>query len=872
VRKRLWPLVAAAVLGPFGAARASVPVEQVEAYDPFDSPPAPTGYAPLNFNGQTSITLAAGQLGGGFAGITFINAVPGSDPVNTESGHANYDAHLFYVQGTPAYPYVNTVYCAQADNFLNNIVLAQNDVSSTGPVPLGFNGSAKVISNSYIGAAPAGPTLDLQRRYDFMAAQGDATVVAAAVTGTDSDGDIAYAVWSSFNTLAVSGVQSFNPAGSPGKQHADLFSPQDASFATALVSGYAAALYGTAQAAGQADGEHTVVVRSLLMAGADKTYYSRQTANNLSLTYGAGNVDYAPALSILQNGEKPLTTVTAGAVTGTPSTNQKGWSYGTVARGGGSAVLITAGQTITGLTASLNWNVTSNQPTPSTIDTTNAGLIFPNLTFELRPVNRSGSTYVLGTSESDVTLHSAATGDNVQYLYFTGTLPAGTYALLVGGDASLPASVGISYMFAGSFASAWNLSTGSSWGVASNWTNGIPDAQAAVANLGSSPGLTSAGTITLDSNRTVGKLNFTTTVPYTIASGTGGVLFINDTGDSSGTIAPTVNVSAGAQTITAPVSLANGVNAVVASGASLTISGNITGGGVLAKSGAGLLVLNGTDTFGDVSVTGGTLSVGGAGSISGALTVTGATATFGAANGSTPLVRTLTALNVSGATVSITSPSTHTSRTLLVTTTLTEAGSAGAWNGTIDLGANDLDVTAGSLATITSQVAAGYNERGGANWRGTGITSTAAASATTHLTALGVVQNNQSGSPLFGAANLFDGYTPAAADILVKYTYFGDANLDGKVDGSDYSLIDAGYASHGSLTGWYHGDFNYDGVIDGSDYALVDNAFNNQATALSDAVVTAQVAAVPEPACLGVILGLGLAAGIRRRRIAAAQL
>ena len=30
-----------------------------------------------------------------------------------------------------------------------------------------------------------------------------------------------------------------------------------------------------------------------------------------------------------------------------------------------------------------------------------------------------------------------------------------------------------------------------------------------------------------------------------------------------------------------------------------------------------------------------------------------------------------------------------------------------------------------------------------------------------------------------------------AGDILIRYTYFGDANLDGVVDGSDYSLIDA---------------------------------------------------------------------------------
>ena len=35
--------------------------------------------------------------------------------------------------------------------------------------------------------------------------------------------------------------------------------------------------------------------------------------------------------------------------------------------------------------------------------------------------------------------------------------------------------------------------------------------------------------------------------------------------------------------------------------------------------------------------------------------------------------------------------------------------------------------------------------------------------------------------------------TPGAGDVLLKYIYYGDANLDGEVDGSDYSLIDNGY-------------------------------------------------------------------------------
>ena len=64
----------------------------------------------------------------------------------------------------------------------------------------------------------------------------------------------------------------------------------------------------------------------------------------------------------------------------------------------------------------------------------------------------------------------------------------------------------------------------------------------------------------------------------------------------------------------------------------------------------------------------------------------------------------------------------------------------------------------------------------------------------------------------------------------------GDANHDGKVDGSDYSLIDNGFLRH--LQGFSNGDFNYDGVVNGSDYTLIDNSFNQQGANLAAKVAT----------------------------------
>ena len=205
----------------------------------------------------------------------------------------------------------------------------------------------------------------------------------------------------------------------------------------------------------------------------------------------------------------------------------------------------------------------------------------------------------------------------------------------------------------------------------------------------------------------------------------------------------------------------------------------------------------------------------------------------------------------SGAKLALANNPTQFTRTLLTTPSLSFSSATS----TLDLGSNDLDVPGGSLSAITGKIAQGYNLTGGENWGGAGITSSAAAGDTTHTTALGIIQNNQSGTTVFKTT--FDGAPVAPSDILVKYTYFGDANLDGKVDGSDYSLIDAGYVSNKAgfigtrLTGWLNGDFNYDGTVDGSDYALIDNSFNVQGSTLSpDALVataTAEVAAVPSP-------------------------
>jgi hypothetical protein len=194
--------------------------------------------------------------------------------------------------------------------------------------------------------------------------------------------------------------------------------------------------------------------------------------------------------------------------------------------------------------------------------------------------------------------------------------------------------------------------------------------------------------------------------------------------------------------------------------------------------------------------------------------------------------------------------STSGTRHLLQTDSLTLAGTS-----TLDLANNDAIVHGGNLGNLTASLQTGY--AGGA-WNGSGITSSAAATNSTHLTALGVTQAS--------AAGTFDGAAVAAGDVLIKYTYYGDANLDGQVDGSDYSKIDNGSLQH--LSGWSNGDFNYDGVVNGSDYTLIDNAFNTQGSpiAAASAQSAAQIAgsSVPEPGSLSILFAA--AAGLLCRR------
>ena len=161
------------------------------------------------------------------------------------------------------------------------------------------------------------------------------------------------------------------------------------------------------------------------------------------------------------------------------------------------------------------------------------------------------------------------------------------------------------------------------------------------------------------------------------------------------------------------------------------------------------------------------------------------------------------------------------------------AGSTGAWTGTLDLIDNDLmyDHPGGvnPLGTTIDQV---RTARAGGAWTGRGITSTAARNDPNHTTGLGVLTGGEWIG--FHGAAPFSGQPVDTSSVLVKYTWNGDANLDGRITFDDYVRIDSGFNTH--LTGWSNGDFNYDGVVGFDDYVLIDIAFNQQNGTLGRAI------------------------------------
>jgi hypothetical protein len=457
-------LASLGILSVATAAQASVVLLQVEAME------NSVNYAPVAF--PTGVTSVSGPVGypGGLAYTRL-------GPDTAQSGHAGVVASRAYTDPAAAgYGAVNTVNCLDADSYLQSLFntktvgqttynVVPNYVGRTSGSPNAFTSlGVNVVTNAWV-ANVGNFNHDAARRMDFqlsrepgvVAVNGAASPLFDSQTNSDVEQPL---LWSAFNGVAVRGTQTLTlPSGANlvGKRHADLWTQDAASFATGTVGGYAARLINTAQQNSQADAaQNNVVIRSLLMTGADKTAslqasgtiaWSADTANNLSVQLGAGRADIARSQAVLNAGEKQTYSVSGSVIAAASATHDtKGWAYSSTAAAD-RALIFHADAAISELTATLNWNFTSKTGTAPgvsnpTIDLTDSGQVWADLGLRLVSLTPDGSGgFSLGTLysgnglSSDIVNGSADGADNVEHLFWTGnTLPAGDYAFMVRGD------------------------------------------------------------------------------------------------------------------------------------------------------------------------------------------------------------------------------------------------------------------------------------------------------------------------------------------------------------------------------------------------------------------------------------------------------
>ncbi len=283
------------------------------------------------------------------------------------------------------------------------------------------------------------------------------------------------------------------------------------------------------------------------------------------------------------------------------------------------------------------------------------------------------------------------------------------------------------------------------------------------------------------------------------------------------------------------------------------------------------VTLNSTVSPGSVTVnSSGNYSITGAGTIldAGAFNKTG-TSTLTLGVGLTAASMAITGGNVvlAGNTTSGTWTAAHPNSNINLTS-LTIAP-----NSVLDITNNHIIIDYGSsdpISTIYGYLKSGFNN--GA-WNGTtGIISSTAQSTTNGLH-YGV-----------GWADGADGTHNVAGlssgEIELKYTLLGDANLDGTVNGSDFSVLAANFGL--GVTNWDQGNFLYGSSVNGSDFSALAANFGQGDSGAAATVTPADIAAldafaaannlpmptiaaVPEPATIG-LLAVGSASLMARKR------
>ena len=397
----------------------------------------------------------------------------------------------------------------------------------------------------------------------------------------------------------------------------------------------------------------------------------------------------------------------------------------------------------------------------------------------------------------------------------------------------------------------WTGGLTTRWNTADNWTGRVAPGASLPAVLEGTP----TATPTLASNAVAKGVAFRT-AGWTI-SGTGYVLTVGSDGiDSAG---------AGTNDVRPGVALSADSTWTIDAGNTLVLRGALNAGGRrMTKDGTGTLTILGAQNHAAGSalvVSAGTVNLGTDAGASGQPPVLALTAS-GLGTVNLNARQHLTGVTLTNAGWVLVAPG---GANTLVTKSLSIAESSpGVLSARLDVADNSLivdfaDASPPSWPAMRKWLVAGYNATLG-YWDGNGLASVAAAVDGQKLTALGIIDNRDS---LVGGRTSFEGEAVDASSLLVKYTYWGDANFDGQVTFDDYDIIDYYYwfPLPADQMGWWTGDLDYDGNVDFDDYDLIDYAYWFQGAPLAGG----GLGAVPEPATLA-LLAVGAALAWRRKR------
>lgn len=357
-------------------------------------------------------------------------------------------------------------------------------------------------------------------------------------------------------------------------------------------------------------------------------------------------------------------------------------------------------------------------------------------------------------------------------------------------------------------AQRWNNAAGGDWQTAGNWVNGPVNQKGAVATFK----VASSGNAPVSLNGSVNltAINFDADGGYALGAGTivmdheerNDAVIINNLRANNSISAP-ITVGVGTANIGGTVLWPRPMRANVAANTVLTISGGINPGSVgtlgagtfdLTKTGAGRLDAFDFDAR-QLFINQGTLKL---------------------------LPNNTAAQRVKVGTLSIAGGTTPTAKLDMSNSALV------------------VDYTDPSpLAEIKAQILAGYTS---GTWGGQGIVTSQGSGY-----GVGYAEASQLATlpAAFGAVD--------SSAVLLRGTLYGDGNLDGVVNITDFAVLAANFNRPGE---WVHGNYNYDTVVNITDFALLSANFNRVAGSLPRA-------AIPEPATLLLIPAMF---AMRRRR------